>query len=196
DDHLIDDYGVYNKECTGLIVMLLASETMKDAKIENYGARVAIQGSGNVAGTAVQLFHEHGAKVIAIQDHTGVIYQSNGLDIPKVLQHVEETGGVAGFAPADTLTHDEFWALETEVLIPAALEEQITADNANQIRTKILVEGANGPTTPKADDMLTQNGVIIVPDVIANAGGVSVSYFEWVQNFSSFFWTIEEINKR
>src|SRR5699024_5015015 len=90
----------------------------------------------------------------------------------------------------------EFWALETEVLIPAALEEQITADNANQIRTKILVEGANGPTTPKADDMLTQNGVIIVPDVIANAGGVSVSYFEWVQNFSSFFWTIEEINKR
>ncbi len=183
-------------EATGRGVFVIASEAMKDANIEISGARVAIQGCGNVGGTAAQLFHEHGAKVIAIQDHTGVIYQSNGLDIPKVLQHVEETGGVAGFTPADTLTHDEFWALETEVLIPAALEEQITADNANQIRTKILVEGANGPTTPKADDMLTDNGVIIVPDVIANAGGVSVSYFEWVQNFSSFFWTIEEINKR
>jgi|SRR5690625_178374 len=183
-------------EATGRGVFVVASEAMKDAGIEVSGARVAIQGCGNVGGTAAQLFHENGAKVIAIQDHTGVIYQDSGLDIPKVLAHAQETGGVADFTPADTLTPEEFWALETEVLIPAALEEQITVDNANQIRTKILVEGANGPTTPKADDMLTDNGVIIVPDVIANAGGVSVSYFEWVQNFSSFFWTIEEINER
>src|SRR5690606_15486862 len=110
--------------------------------------------------------------------------------------HANETGGIAGAAHAETITSDEFWALETELLIPAALESQIHEGNANSIRARIIIEGANGPTTPEADDILTSHGIQIVPDVIANAGGVTVSYFEWVQDFSSFFWTEPEINHR
>src|SRR5690554_2087449 len=183
-------------QATGRGVFVVASEAMRDAGIAINGARVAVQGFGNVGGTAARLFHEHGAKVVAIYDHTGAVYHENGLDIPALSEHARETGGVAGFADADTVTPDEFWALETEILIPAALEGQITAKNAPSVRARIIVEGANGPTSPQADDILASNGVTVVPDVLANAGGVTVSYFEWVQNSASFYWTEGEINER
>lgn len=183
-------------QATGRGVFVVASEAMRDAGIPINGARIAVQGFGNVGGTAARLFHEHGAKVIAIYDHTGVIHHENGLDIPALSKHVAETGGVKGFAGTDTLTSDEFWQLKTEILIPAALEGQINTSNAPGIQAKIIVEGANGPTTPKADDILTSNGVTVVPDVLANAGGVTVSYFEWVQNSASFYWSEGEINER
>lgn len=183
-------------EATGRGVFVVGSAAMKDAGIALDGARVAIQGFGNVGGTAARLFARSGARVVAVHDHTGVIYQESGLDVEALAQHVANTGGVQGFTPADTLSADEFWSLETEVLIPAALEEQITESNASQLRTRIVVEGANGPTTPTADDILTERGIMVVPDVLANAGGVTVSYFEWVQNSTSFFWTEAEVNKR
>lgn len=183
-------------EATGRGVYVVGASAMHDAGIPMQGARVAIQGFGNVGGTAARMFHEAGAKVVAVYDHTGIIHHPNGLDIPALGGHVAETGGVAGFAGADTLTEAEFWALETEVLIPAALAGQITRDNAEHIRTRIIVEGANGPTTPQADDILSDKGIIIIPDVLANAGGVTVSYFEWVQNAYTFYWTEDEIHQR
>jgi len=124
------------------------------------------------------------------------VHNAAGLDVHKLLSHVSQTGGVGGFSGGQALDKNEFWTLETEFLIPAALESQITVDNAAKVRAKIVVEGANGPTTPEADDILAENGVYVVPDVLANAGGVTVSYFEWVQDFSSFFWSEEEINQR
>ena len=183
-------------EATGRGVFVVGREAAHDAGIPIEGARITIQGFGNVGGTAARLFHEAGAKVIAVQDHTGCVHNSGGLDVLGLLQHVEETGGVAGAHGADVLSSSEFWALETEILIPAALEGQLNEFNAETIRAKIVIEGANGPTTPEADDILTANGTIIVPDVLANAGGVTVSYFEWVQDFSSFYWTEQEINHR
>ena len=183
-------------EATGRGVYTVGIEAARDAGVEIEGARVAIQGFGNVGGTAARLFHNAGAKIIAVQDHTGTIYNANGLDIPALQAHVDATGGVVNAPNCEAMQADEFWTVETEILIPAALEGQITAANAASIRTKILIEGANGPTTPEADDILTDQGVVVVPDVIANAGGVTVSYFEWAQNFSSFFWEEELINRR
>ncbi|QAA95142.1 Glu/Leu/Phe/Val family dehydrogenase [Pollutimonas thiosulfatoxidans] len=183
-------------EATGRGVYVVGCEAAHDAGIPIENARIAIQGFGNVGGTAARLFYEAGAKVIAVQDHTGGVHNANGLNVLNLIKHVEERGGVAGAPDADTISPAEFWALETELLIPAALEGQLNEDNANSIRAKIVIEGANGPTTPEADDILRSNGTLIVPDVLANAGGVTVSYFEWVQDFSSFYWTETEINHR
>ncbi len=154
-----------------------------------------VQGFGNVGSVAAKLFQDAGAKVIAVQDHKGIVFNGAGLDVDALIQHVDHNGSVDGFK-AETLSADDFWALECEFLIPAALEGQITGKNAPQIKAKIVVEGANGPTTPEADDILRDRGILVCPDVIANAGGVTVSYFEWVQDFSSFFWTEDEINQR
>jgi glutamate dehydrogenase (NAD(P)+) len=181
---------------TGRGVFVVACEAARESNIDIKGARVAIQGFGNVGGTAAHLFHEAGAKILAVYDHTGVVYNAHGLNVPALLDHVHQHGGVAGAPDTETLEPNEFWSLETDILIPAALEGQITHDNADLIRTRILVEGANGPTTPEADDIISAKGTVIVPDVVANAGGVTVSYFEWVQDFSSFFWTEQEINHR
>jgi glutamate dehydrogenase (NAD(P)+) len=156
---------------------------------------VVVQGFGNVGSVAAKLFQDAGAKVIAVQDHKGIVFNGAGLDVDALISHVDHNGSVAGFK-AETVSQDDFWALDCEFLIPAALEGQITAKNAPHIKAKIVVEGANGPTTPEADDILTSRGTLIVPDVIANAGGVTVSYFEWVQDFSSFYWTEPEINHR
>ncbi len=183
-------------EATGRGVFIVGMAAAKDAGIDLTGARISIQGFGNVGGIAARLFTEVGAKVVAVQDHTGSIYNPEGLDVEALLTHVKKTGGVGGVANTNSITAEEFWAIETDILIPAALEGQITKHNANAIRARIIVEGANGPTTPEADDILTQKGTVIVPDVLANAGGVTVSYFEWVQNSSSFYWTVEEINQR
>lgn len=183
-------------EATGRGVFIVGVAAAKDAGINLTGARISIQGFGNVGGTAARLFTEVGAKVVAVQDHTGTIYDASGLDVEALLQHVKKTGGVGGAANTTAIAADEFWAIDTDILIPAALEGQVTKHNADAIRARIIVEGANGPTTPEADDILTRKGVIIVPDVLANAGGVTVSYFEWVQNSSSFYWSVEEINQR
>lgn len=183
-------------EATGRGVFIVGVAAAKDAGINLTGMRVSIQGFGNVGGTAARLFSEVGAIIVAVQDHTGSVYDVNGLDVEALLTQVKQTGGVGGAANTTAITADEFWTIETDILIPAALEGQITKANASAIRTRIIVEGANGPTTPKADDILTSNGVVIVPDVLANAGGVTVSYFEWVQNSSSFYWSVEEINQR
>jgi glutamate dehydrogenase (NAD(P)+) len=183
-------------EATGRGVYVAACEAARESGIDIKGARIAIQGLGNVGGTAARLFHEAGALVVAVYDHTGIVYDERGLNVPALIDHVHQAGGVAQAAGTQSLSPKEFWSLETEILIPAALEGQITHENADLIRTRILVEGANGPTTPEADDIISAKGTVIVPDVVANAGGVTVSYFEWVQDFSSFFWTEQEINHR
>ncbi|RYF55960.1 MAG: Glu/Leu/Phe/Val dehydrogenase [Comamonadaceae bacterium] len=183
-------------EATGRGVYVVGCEAARDIGFDVVGARVVVQGFGNVGGTAARLFYDTGAKIIAVQDHTGIIHNEFGLDVPDLLAHVANTGGVGGFEGAQVIDNDTFWALETEFLIPAALESQIHTGNAGTIRAKVVVEGANGPTTPEADDILKDNGIMVVPDVLANAGGVTVSYFEWVQDFSSFFWSEDEINHR
>jgi glutamate dehydrogenase (NAD(P)+) len=133
---------------------------------------------------------------VAVQDHGGTVYRESGLDVSALQAHVGACGTVAGFAQAEALPAERFWSTPCDILIPAALEQQITAANAGSVQAKLVIEGANGPTTPEADDILAERDVLVVPDVIANAGGVTVSYFEWVQDFSSFFWTEEEINAR
>ena len=184
------------REATGRGVFTVGTEAAAQIGLKIEGARVAVQGFGNVGGIAARLFAEAGALVVAVQDHTGGIARDKGLDVPRLLEHVAQTGGVAGFKGSDTLKPGEFWGCKCDILIPAALEGQITRDNAGRIKARMVIEGANGPTTPEADDILQDKGVLVVPDVIANAGGVTVSYFEWVQDFSSFFWSEDEINQR
>jgi len=182
---------------TGRGLFVVACEAAVRRGLDMQGARIAIQGFGNVGGVAARLFAEAGAKIVAVQDHLATVVRDGGLDIAALLAHMGEHGTVSGFAAADTLTEQKaFWAVDCDILVPAALEQQITTSNAHAIRASIIVEGANGPTTPAADDILHDKGVLIVPDVIANAGGVTVSYFEWVQDFSSFFWSEDEINQR
>lgn len=183
-------------EATGRGVFIVGAAAAKDAGINLTGARVSIQGFGNVGGTAARLFAEVGAKIVAVQDHTGTVADPNGLDVEALLKHVKQTGGVGGVTNGKVITADEFWAVETDILIPAALDGQLTRHNADAVRARIIVEGANGPTTPEADDILNSKGIVVVPDVLANAGGVTVSYFEWVQNSASFYWSVEEINQR
>ena len=184
------------REATGRGVFVVAAEAARRIGVDIEGARIAVQGFGNVGGIAARLFQEAGAKVVAVQDHTGTIFKSTGIDAVALFAHVGKTGGVGGFPEADAIANDDFWTVESDILIPAALENQITEKNAGRIRTKIVVEGANGPTTTAADDILHDKGILVIPDVVANAGGVTVSYFEWVQDFSSFFWTEDEINQR
>lgn len=181
---------------TGHGVFVVAAEAAKKRNIVLAASRCAVQGFGNVGYNAARMFHQRGSKVVAVQDNSGAIFSAGGIDPDKLRDHIERSGGVAGFPGSEPLTAAEFWTVETDFLVPAALEEQITKRNAASIRTKILVEGANGPTTPEADDILNDKGVLIVPDVLANAGGVTVSYFEWVQDFSNFFWSEDEINSR
>src|SRR5699024_9687075 len=157
------------------------SEAARDANIDLKGARGCAQGFGNVGGTAGSLRHDAGAHVIAVQDHTGTIYNANGLDVPAGLAQGRNTRGVAGSANSETISNESFWSLECDILIPAALAGQINANNATSVQAKVIVEGANGPTPPDADDILKEKGIRVVPDVLANAGGVTVSYFEWVQ---------------
>lgn len=184
------------RDATGRGVFTVGNEAAKRIGLDIQGARIAVQGFGNVGGVAGRLFTEAGAKVVAVQDHGGTIYKPSGLDVPALLKHVAATGSVAGFANSEVLADHLFWEVDCDILIPAALESQITIANASKIKAKMVIEGANGPTTPDADDILQERGILVLPDVIANAGGVTVSYFEWVQDFSSFFWDEAEINMR
>jgi len=184
-------------DATGRGVFVVGCEAAEKLGMNISGARVAVQGFGNVGGVAARLFAEAGAKVVAVQDHGGSIVCESGLNVPALQAHVAQHGSVADFPGAEQIKdRARFWDIECDILIPAALEQQIDETNAGKIRAKLILEGANGPTTPAADDILHDRGVLVVPDVIANAGGVTVSYFEWVQDFSSFFWTEEEINLR
>jgi glutamate dehydrogenase (NAD(P)+) len=184
-------------DATGRGVFVVGCEAATRRGLEMKGARVAVQGFGNVGGTAARLFAEAGARVVAVQDNTGTLVNEGGLDIPALRLFSREHGGIAGFPGGASLQDAaNFWALDCDILVPAALEQQITEKNAGSVRASIILEGANGPTTPAADDILHDKGVLVVPDVIANAGGVTVSYFEWVQDFSSYFWSEDEINQR
>ncbi|HRD97097.1 MAG TPA: Glu/Leu/Phe/Val dehydrogenase [Rubrivivax sp.] len=183
-------------KATGRGVFVTGREAARRLNLDLNGARVAVQGFGNVGSAAAELFAQAGAIVVAAQDHTGSIFNDKGLDMAELMPHVRATGGVGGFKGAEPMANEEFWDTRCDILIPAALEGQVTADRARRVRARLVLEGANGPTVPAADDILADRGVLVVPDVICNAGGVTVSYFEWVQDFSSFFWTEDEINVR
>ncbi|MBT2301415.1 Glu/Leu/Phe/Val dehydrogenase [Variovorax paradoxus] len=182
-------------KATGRGVFVTGREAARRLGLELRGARVAVQGFGNVGSVAAELFAEAGAKIVAVQDHTGTIVNSKGLDL-KELVPLSRTDGVVGFKGGDVVGNEAFWEIPCDILIPAALEGQLTAERAQKTTAKLVLEGANGPTVPTADDILAERGVLVVPDVICNAGGVTVSYFEWVQDFSSFFWDEDEINVR
>ena len=185
------------RDATGRGVFVSASEAAKRIGLTMQHARVVVQGFGNVGYAAAKAFHDNGAKIIAVQDASATLFNANGIDPTKLFAHAESNlHQIKDFPGAQSINSDELWSIETEFLVPAALEKQITAGNALHIRTKIIVEGANGPTTPAADDILSERGILVVPDVQANAGGVVVSYFEWVQDISSFFWSEAEINQR
>jgi len=160
------------------------------------GARITIQGCGNAGATAMRLFHEAGARIVAISDSSGGIYMENGLDPEAVLAFKDEHGTVVGLPDSMTITNEELLATECEILIPAALEGQLREDNAADVAAKLVVEAANGPSTPKADEIMQANGVTVLPDILANAGGVVVSYFEWVQNLENQQWSIDKVHDR
>jgi glutamate dehydrogenase (NAD(P)+) len=184
------------REATGRGVVYCVQEACSLRKIPLQGARLVVQGFGNVGSVTAALMHELGARVIAVSDVQGGIYHTRGLDIPKLLKHQEEKQTIAGFPEAETITNADLFTLPCDILVPAALERQITMDNAQAIQCRILAEGANGPTTPEADVILRQRDIFVIPDVLCNAGGVTVSYFEWVQDLQNYFWTETQINRR
>lgn len=183
-------------KATGRGVHIVAQSVASDMGIELSGARVAIQGFGNVGAVAAEMFAASGGLVVAVQDHSGSVFNAGGLDVGKLAEHVLSSGGVLGFAGADAMGGEDFWGVECDILVPAALEGQLTEERARRVRAKLVVEGANGPATIAGDRVLTERGITVVPDVLANAGGVTVSYFEWVQDFSMFFWDEDEINQK
>jgi glutamate dehydrogenase (NAD(P)+) len=183
-------------EATGRGLLFVTRETLRRVGRELKGATVAIQGFGNVGSNAAKLLHAAGACVVAVSDVSGAIYNERGLDLPRVLVYYRETGQLRGFPGTRPLDNQELLRLPVDVLLPAAMEAQVTADNADEIRARIIVEGANGPTTPEGDEILSRRGVLVVPDILANAGGVVVSYFEWVQDRYGYFWKEAEVNER
>ena len=183
-------------KATGRGVFVTGREAARRIGLDLRGARIAVQGFGNVGSVAAELFAEAGAKIVAVQDHTGTVVNENGLDLSKLIPISRTRAGAAGFEGGEKVPNEQFWEVPCDILIPAALEGQITAARAQKTTAKLVLEGANGPTVPEADDILAERGVLVVPDVICNAGGVTVSYFEWVQDFSSFFWDEDEINVR
>ena len=183
-------------EATGRGCMIVTIEALKRFGLAPYQTRVIIQGFGNVGGMAARLMAEKGFKVIGIVEYDGAVFNEKGLDIPKLMQHRKETGSVCGFAEGEDVDKDEALQRECDVLIPAAHENVITSANAGKIKAKILCEGANGPTTFAADSILAENKVLVIPDILANAGGVTVSYFEWVQDRQGYFWNEKMVNER
>jgi glutamate dehydrogenase (NAD(P)+) len=183
-------------KATGRGVFVTGREAARRIGLALDGARVAVQGFGNVGSAAAELFVQAGAKIVAIQDHTGTIFNDQGIELADLMPTLTQYGGVGHFKGADRIADESFWDVKCDILIPAALEGQITAARARRTSAKMVLEGANGPTLTEADDLLNERGILVVPDVICNAGGVTVSYFEWVQDFSSFFWTEDEINMR
>jgi glutamate dehydrogenase (NAD(P)+) len=184
------------REATGRGVMIVTREAARHLGIDIQGATVAVQGFGNVGSVSADLLSRLGARVVAVTDWRGGVYNASGLDIPKMLDYARQHRTIDGFPDADPLDNAELFALDVDVLVPAALENQITMENAPSVRAKIVTEGANGPTTPDAHRLLHERGVFVIPDILANAGGVTTSYFEWVQDRHGYFWEEDEVNRR
>ena len=183
-------------DATGRGVLYVVEEACKVKKINLRGATVAIQGFGNVGSAVARLFAEKKAKIVAISDSRGGVHNPRGIDPLRALRYKERSGTVVGMPGASRISNDELLALKCDVLVPAALENVITLHNADQIKAKIVAEAGNGPTTPHADEILSRKGVFVVPDSLANAGGVTVSYFEWTQDLQGFFWQLQEVNSK
>lgn len=183
-------------EATGQGCTIIAGLAGKQVGINLDGAKVVIQGFGNVGSVTAKLLAREGCKIIGISDVNGGVYNETGLDAESLLHYLRETGSLAGFKEGENITNAELLALQCDILIPAAIENQLRGDNAASVRAKMIVEAANGPTTTEANSILCEKGIFIVPDILANAGGVVVSYFEWVQGLQSFFWSEHEINRQ
>jgi glutamate dehydrogenase (NAD(P)+) len=181
-------------EATGRGVAVTMLEAMKLCNLSPDKSTVAVQGFGNVGSVAARLAHEVGLTVVAVSSSKGGVYKETGLDPFALSKHAEEAGSPIGFPGAEAITNEELLALECDVLVVAAMENQINSRNADKVRAKIIAEGANGPVTPEADEILNDKGIFVIPDILCNAGGVTVSYLEWVQDLQSFFWPVEEIN--
>jgi glutamate dehydrogenase (NAD(P)+) len=184
------------REATGRGVVYCVQEACNRLKIPLQEARVVVQGFGNVGSVTAALMDGLGARVIAVSDVYGGVYHERGLNITNLLKHQQETKTVVGFPQAAAITNADLLTLPCDILVPAAMERQITQDNAEKIQCRILAEGANGPTTPEADVMLRARDIFVIPDILCNAGGVTVSYFEWVQDLQNYFWTETQINRR
>jgi glutamate dehydrogenase (NAD(P)+) len=184
------------REATGRGVMIATRESAKHLGLDIRGASVAVQGFGNVGSVSANLLARIGARIVAISDWQGGVHNAKGLDLEKLTEHVKQYKSVVGFSGADALTNEQLLALDVDILIPAALENQITLGNAPAVRAKVVVEGANGPTEPEAHRHLHDRGVLVVPDILANSSGVTASYFEWVQDRYGYFWTEQEVNER
>ena len=184
------------REATGRGVLFCVNEAIKRFELTPEKTSVVVQGSGNVGGIGAQLMHEAGYKVIAISDVGGGILNPDGLDIPNVLKYLHENRTLENYPGAEQVSNKDLLEIECDVLAPCATENQITSENADRIKCKILAEGANGPTTPKADKILHDKGIFVIPDILANAGGVTVSYFEWVQDRMGYFWQESQVNQR
>lgn len=184
-------------EATGRGVMTVTLAAMKKLNMRPAESTVAVQGFGNVGSVASRLLSEQGCRIVAVSDVTGAYYNSDGLDVAAMIDYAAANKGTLdGYRDGDKISNDELLQLEVDVLVPAAKEDQITRHNAEQVKAKIIAEGANGPTTPIADQMLRDKGTLVVPDILANAGGVTVSYFEWVQDRQGYFWTLDRVNRR
>jgi glutamate dehydrogenase (NAD(P)+) len=184
------------REATGRGVMIATREAARHVGIDVKGARIAIQGFGNVGSVSADLLAQQGARIVAVTDWRGGVYNDKGIDIAALLAHVQQHRTVDGFSGGEPLAHEKLFGLDVDVLIPAALENQITMANASAIKARIIIEGANGPTTPDAHRHLHDRGVFIVPDILANSSGVTTSYFEWVQDRYGYFWTEKEVIER
>ena len=183
-------------EATARGVLFVCEEACRLKKMSLRGATVSIQGFGNAGATAARLFTEKKAKVIAISDSRGGVFNSRGIDPLKAARYKDRAGTVVGMPGTSRISNDEVLTMKCDILIPAAMEAVITLSNADQIKARIVAEAANGPTTPHADEILARKGITILPDILANAGGVTASYFEWVQNLQSLFWTEAEVNAK
>src|SRR5450631_2909629 len=183
-------------DATGRGVLFVVEEACKVKKISLRGATVAIQGFGNVGSAVARLFAEKKAKIVAISDSRGGVHNPRGIDPLKALRYKERSGTVVGMPGATRISNDDLLTLKCDILVPAALENVITLHNAEQIKAKIVAEASNGPTTPHADEILSRKGVFVIPDILANAGGVTVSYFEWAQDLQGFFWQVQEVNSK
>lgn len=184
------------RDATGRGLVYALGQAARNAHLELKGARVAIQGFGNVGSVAARLLWREGCAVVAVSDAKGGVLNTHGLDIRQLGEHVKEAGSVVGFPGAEAIANPDLLELPCDVLVPAAVGGQITVRNADRIKARVVAEGANGPTTPEADEILTERGHMVIPDILANAGGVVVSYFEWVQGLQYYFWRESEINTR
>lgn len=184
------------REATGRGCMIVTLTAMEKIGMKPKDTLVVVQGFGNVGSVAAQLLREQGCKIIGVGDVSGAFYNKKGIDIDKALEWVKHNKTLAGFPGAEQIPQDELLELECDVLVPAAKEDQITYRNASKIKAKIICEGANGPTSSKADPILQEKGILVIPDILANAGGVTVSYFEWVQDRVGYFWSLDRVNSR